>query len=92
MARPGPDPALLARARELAGDSLPPSAVRELLLAEGKDVPLRTLQRWLAGRPKGAPRLPEGDGSRMTRWRQRRRQQGALGWPPARAGRLRFPC
>ena len=73
MARPGPDPALLARARELAAGGRPPSAVRVLLLAEGRDVPLRTLQRWLAGRPKGAPRLPEGEGSRMTRWRQRNR-------------------
>ena len=73
--RPGPDPALLARARELADGGRPPSAVREVLLAEGKDVPLRTLQRWLAGRPKGAPRLPEGEGSRMTRWRQGKRER-----------------
>lgn len=68
MVRPGPDPAQVTRVRELADAGKTP---REI--SDETGVPLRTVQRWLGGVQGDVRRLPDGQGSRVTRWRQRKR-------------------
>jgi hypothetical protein len=73
--RPAPDPAVTARAAQLAASGTPRAQIAvELGVGE------RTVSRWL-GRPAGRPRLAEGTGSRTTAWRRRRQHL-----PPVIAG------
>lgn len=61
-----------ALVRALASEGMSPQAI-----SEQEGIPLRTVQRDLEGtRPEGRPRLPDGEGSRWTRQRQRRRAAG----------------
>ena len=70
--------AALARAMAEAG-----KPTREI--AEALGVPGRTVRSWLAGmRPRGAMKLPDGQGSRATLYRQRQRRALAAPGAPAR--------
>ena len=66
--------ALVSQARALASEGKKP---REISAETG--IPLRTVQRYLGGVQGDVRRLPDGQGSRVTLWRQRKRQQQGVG-------------